>query len=174
MNEIWKDIKRYEWLYQVSSLWRVKTLSIKGSKKDRIMTWCKNRWYIIVSFSKNNIPNKRKFSVHRLVAQAFLWLDIDSLVLVVCHKDDNKSNNTVENLFIGTQADNIQDCVNKWRQVRWEKNRAAKLTNNNVIDIRKALKAWRSCKDIAQYYPVHFKSIEEIKYWNTWTHIQLT
>ena len=34
-NEIWKDIKGYEGLYQVSNLGKVKRLVGKGCKKER-------------------------------------------------------------------------------------------------------------------------------------------
>lgn len=36
MAEIWKDISWYEWLYQVSNLWRVKKNKIMRRKKYEI------------------------------------------------------------------------------------------------------------------------------------------
>ena len=37
MNEIWKDIKGYEGLYQVSNLGRVKSLNYNRTKKEKIL-----------------------------------------------------------------------------------------------------------------------------------------
>lgn len=36
--EIWKDIKGYEGLYQVSNLGRIKSLNYRRTKKEKIMT----------------------------------------------------------------------------------------------------------------------------------------
>lgn len=53
------------------------------------------------------------FLVHRLVAEAFLP-NLEKLP-VVMHKDDDPTNNEVENLKWGTQKDNMQDCYEKGR-----------------------------------------------------------
>ncbi|MBL7790941.1 MAG: HNH endonuclease [Saprospiraceae bacterium] len=42
----------------------------------------------------------KKYLVHRLVANAFLGLDLKNKSMVACHKDDNTENNNVENLFV--------------------------------------------------------------------------
>lgn len=38
MKEIWKDIKGYEGLYQISNFGRIKSLNYKRTKKEKIMT----------------------------------------------------------------------------------------------------------------------------------------
>lgn len=92
MDEIWKDIKDYENLYQGSNLGRVKSIKFG---KERILKTFKNKdGYLQVGLWKNN---KRKiFLVHRLVAQAFL--DNPNNLPEVNHKDENKLNNVVSNL----------------------------------------------------------------------------
>jgi hypothetical protein len=68
MEEIWKDIKGYEGMYQVSNLGRVKSFK-KG--KESILKNRENRGYKSICLSIGD--NKFKgFSVHRLVALAFL------------------------------------------------------------------------------------------------------
>lgn len=47
--------------------------------------------------------------VHKLVASAFVPNPNNHPV--VRHRDDDRKNNTSENLIWGTQADNIQDCI---------------------------------------------------------------
>lgn len=88
--EIWKTIEDYP-DYQVSSLGRVK--SLKG-KKERILKPGDVGGYLNVILSNNG--KKKNFRVHRLVAEAFL---LNPLGLpVINHKDEDKTNNTVDNL----------------------------------------------------------------------------
>ena len=80
MEEIWKDIKGYEELYQVSNLGRIKSLKRKvyaGNGKmrwqyERIMSNKKTNGngYNIVSLNKNG-KSKNRY-VHRLVAEMFI------------------------------------------------------------------------------------------------------
>lgn len=85
---MWKDIENYEGLYQVNELGEVKS-------KGRILKPRPNGvGYFQVALYKNGI--RKDFYVHRLVAKAFIP-NPDNLP-EVNHKDENKSNNTVENL----------------------------------------------------------------------------
>ena len=97
MCEIWKDIVGYEGLYQISNLGRVKSY-LKSSKypveQEHILTAHKSRGYINVLLSKNG--KSRPFSVHRLVAQAFI--PNPNNLPEVNHKDEDKTNNNVDNL----------------------------------------------------------------------------
>jgi len=120
MKEIWKDIKDFEWLYQISNLWKLKRVKWRYCIKDRTLSFIKNnKWYHRMSLSKNS--KIKRFYIHRLVAQGFLWLDINNKKIYVCHKDDNPNNNIVDNLFLWTAKDNVMDMINKWRQNMWPK-----------------------------------------------------
>ena len=101
MKEIWKDIKEYENLYQVSNFGQVRSLDHYASNgvknilyKGRILKpFLDGRHnYLSVCLSKNNI--KKKYQVHRLVAKTFL----ENEKREVNHKDGNKQNNCVDNL----------------------------------------------------------------------------
>lgn len=52
----------------------------------------------------------------------------------VCHRDDDKTNNSLDNLYYGTHSQNIRDAVRNghMKQGRGEKNPAAKLTTEKV------------------------------------------
>lgn len=108
-NEIWKDIKDFQGLYQISNLGRVKSLprtyKLHGfiTTKERILKFgITNKGYYYVNLSKNAKVNRQY--VHRLVAQAFIP-NPDNL-LEVNHKDENPKNNNLENLEWCTHAYN--------------------------------------------------------------------
>ena len=93
--EEWRDIKGYEGRYQISSEGRVRSLDRIGkngySYKGKILKpRPTKRGYI-----KANLSGKI-YAVHRLVAQAFI--PNPNNYPVVNHKDENPSNNCIENL----------------------------------------------------------------------------
>lgn len=75
MKEIWKDIKGYEGLYQVSNLGRVKRTMFKNcyveKKQEKILKLKSDKdGYKQTTLFKNG--KRMYFRVHRLVANAFL------------------------------------------------------------------------------------------------------
>ena len=88
--EEFRDIPGYEGLYEVSNLGRVRSL-----ETERILKPSKNTCgYLFVSLYKNGI--KKAVRIHRLVALAFIP-NPDNLPCIN-HKDEDKTNNTVDNL----------------------------------------------------------------------------
>ena len=89
-------------LYQVSNYGRVKRLAYTRKIQKQTMTFkdkilkpiLHKNGYLMVSLSKNN--KQKIYSIHRLVAQAF----IKNLknYKYINHKDENKANNNVDNL----------------------------------------------------------------------------
>lgn len=92
MIEIWRNIEGYEGLYQVSNLGRVKSLKFKD---ERILKCGNNgRGYLFVGLSKHN--KVKHHYIHRLVAKAFIP-NPDNLP-EVNHRDEDKTNNNINNL----------------------------------------------------------------------------
>ena len=101
--EIWKDIAGYEGLYQVSNLGRVKSLGNNKNSKEKILKPFFNRdGYLLVNLCKEG--KSKQYRVHRLVAQAFILNPEDKPE--VNHKDEDKTNNKVENLEWVTSKEN--------------------------------------------------------------------
>lgn len=144
--EIWKDIKGYEGLYQISNLGRVKSLEKKtyaginkGTyivRKERILKTNKSRdGYLRVTLC-NNKENIMYF-VHRLVAQTFL--DNPNNYKEVNHKDENKQNNRAENLEWCTRKYN----VNYGKRILKTQKKVLQYDKNG-----KLIKEWNSTMDI--------------------------
>lgn len=58
---------------------------------------------------------RKHFYVHKLVFET--WVHPLQNGEQVNHKDDNSLNNDIENLYAGTQKDNIQDCIKNQHRV---------------------------------------------------------
>lgn len=97
--EKWRDIEGYEGLYQVSNMGRVRSLDRKDAqghhRKGILRKQRKDRdGYLHVTLGRDG--KKTIYQVHRLVAAAFI--SNPNRYPVINHKDENPSNNRVENL----------------------------------------------------------------------------
>ena len=104
-NEIWKDIEGYEGLYQVSNYGNVRSLNYanRGFVK-KLVPKISNRGYQWVELAQNG--KRRQITIHRIVATAFI--NNPNNYPVVNHKDENKTNNNVENLEWCTRSYNVK------------------------------------------------------------------
>ena len=95
IEEIFKDVKGYEGLYQVSNFGNIMSLNYRNTGKAKLMNPHERKdGYLQVQLYKNG--KRKMFKVHRLVAEAFIP-NTDNLPFVN-HKDEDKTNNRVENL----------------------------------------------------------------------------
>lgn len=118
MEELWKPVVSYEWLYEVSSKWNVRRCRYKHKCIIKpIRSFLSSKRYLQVHLYKNNKQNN--FLVHRLVALSFI--PIQEYKNYVNHKDWNKLNNTVENLEWCTPSQNIQHAIKVLGSCLWYK-----------------------------------------------------
>lgn len=115
MKEIWKDIKDYEGYYQVSNLGDVKSLArmvnanlkynVKSIQRpEKILKpfrGVKGR-YFLVELNKEGIGTKKV--LHHLVWEAF---GDNNIIGVIDHIDNDRSNNSIDNLQRITQRANV-------------------------------------------------------------------
>lgn len=113
-GEVWKDVVGYEGLYEVSNKGRVKTLKYKRSKtrNERLKDLQDFKGYKFVNLCKEYKAVRK--AVHRLVYEAFVgYLPECNLIgkgkdrLEINHKDENPSNNCVENLELVSHYYNV-------------------------------------------------------------------
>ena len=129
MKEIWKSIKGYDGVYEVSNFGRVRGLdryvnygySDVLHKGQILKSRChKNGYYVVtlsswkqregyenIGFTINGITHYKL--VHRLVAEAFIPNPNNKKT--VNHIDGNKANNCVTNLEWATQSENNLHAV---------------------------------------------------------------
>ena len=103
MSEIWRDIEGYEGLYQVSTEGGVKSLNYRHTGREKIMkSQVDGFGYLHVMLYKDS--KSKQHHIHRLVASAFIP-NHDSKS-EVNHKDEDKTNNNVDNLEWCTHKEN--------------------------------------------------------------------
>ena len=104
LEEIWKSIKGYEGLYEISNFGRVKSMPKLRMKKEKIMKPSNRGGYLRISLSKDGIS--KSFYIHRLVAESFIP-NLDGKK-EVNHIDGNKKNNNASNLEWSTRSENMK------------------------------------------------------------------
>ncbi len=90
---------------------------------------------------------------------------------VVCHSCDNTLCCNPKHLFLGTNLDNSQDMCEKNRSCRGERNGRHKLSENEVIDIKRRIRNNENCSEIAREYNVHQTTISLIKRNISWRYL---
>ena len=168
MEEIWKDIRGYVGLYQVSSLGRIRSVdrivcnatSSYVRMGQIIKPWMgKTAAYYTVSLSGNGKCIKRM--VHRIVAEHFLP-DWDASK-EVNHIDGNKHNNRMDNLEMCTRQENIRHSIDaRLRNDSGENSSNAKLTNEQARQIRELHRVGIMQVELAQRFGVCKQTICDI------------
>ena len=143
MEEIWKDIKDYEGIYQVSNQGRVRSLDrtvkyVTGAKRKLhgkiIKVQDDGRGYSQVRLYDKNRKGKT-IKVHKLVATNFI--NNPKKYKEVNHKNGVKDDNSVGNLEWTTRKRNIAHAIsNKLINNSGQDNSLAKLTNDDARVIR--------------------------------------
>ena len=138
LTEVWKDIKGYEGLYQVSDMGNVKRVEHEDYKcrqgyrvlKERFLKPCISRGYKKVCLYKDN--KQKPFFVHRLVALTFVENPND--YPQINHKDENRMNNNASNLEWCTCKYNINygTKIQRQRETLIRKNKERKVRNERL------------------------------------------
>ena len=114
---------------------------------------------------------KRQITHHR--ASWLLHVGEIPKGMFVLHKCDNKRCCRPSHLYLGSHKKNMKDMTERNKQALGEKHGCAKLTEENVKEIKKQLLYGLSGVDIAKKYNVSSTAIYWIKNNKTWKHITL-
>ncbi len=118
-----------------------------------------------------NIGNRHAKTAHRIS-----WLlnigEIPPGMCVLHHCDNPKCVNP-NHLFLGTQKENAIDREQKGRSPLGEQRPNAKLSNNDVIEIKKLIINGKlSLRAISRKYNVCLATIRQIVTGRTWSHVE--
>lgn len=148
MKEVWKDIVTNNVVldrYQVNSVGQVYDKVL-----EKFMRWSDNGGgYKTVALKCVDYGNNtvKICYVHRLVAQHFLE-NVDNLPQVG-HKDHNKENNSVENLYWTTQRQNTRDGIEAGRINAKKRPNTKRLSKEQICQIALLEKANYGVNEIA-------------------------
>ncbi len=186
MEEIWKDIEGYEGIYQISNLGRVRSLDRIVTRKGTPGYRGESGQFFPGQILKHKISKfgyhriglfknrKQKFLlIHRLVAKAFIPNPENKRA--VNHKNGIKSNNKVQNLEWCTNKENSLHAKDNGllNIKRGEEIGNSKLTEKQVLEIRKKYKPWKyTLSMLATEYKVCFQLISLIVNYKIWKHIK--
>jgi hypothetical protein len=135
-TEIWKDVKDYEGLYQISTFGRLKSFVV--DKVDgRIMRSKMNK----TGYLCYQLKDRRQVLAHRLVGMAFIpnpnnYSDIDHI------DNSDKANNNVENLQWATRRYNVRKDQSDSILCRHETGR--EIIASGTRDAAKKTSCWRN------------------------------
>lgn len=136
-KEIWKDVKGFEGRYKISSHGRVASIFkkhcylISPAKPDS------GGYYNIALRFKANGIKRYCVRIHQLVAEHFLEKPITSERLEIDHDDCDRLNNYYKNLKWVTSSEHRKITMLKGEILRGENHAHSKLTELNVIEMRK-------------------------------------
>jgi hypothetical protein len=159
MKEIFKDIKGYDGLYQVSDMGNVYSLISERMMKKSVN---QQGYYRVGLYSVD--CEMVKYSVHRLVACNFISMVPGKNL--VCHKDGNKTNNIVSNLYWGDSQDNWNDTVSQGMSLKGIRHPKNKLSEKQVLEIYNSDMSFR---ELSILYNVHLSTIGCIKNHRNWS-----
>lgn len=183
MVEVWKDVKGYEGLYEVSNLGAVRSkdrhvdfVDKRGYKAKRFYPSrvVKQRTikggYLICELSRNG--NRERILAHRLVAMNFL--ENENCLKEVNHIDADKTNNKVNNLEWVTRGENIRHAfrLGLVKREKGSKLYNSKFAEEDIVSIRKSYKeGTMNINDLARMYNVNRKTMDSICTYKSWKHV---
>jgi hypothetical protein len=181
---VFKDVAGYEGLYAVNEMgevWSYEKISPVGLNGGLVkrgghllkpMRASRRTTHQRVILTKDG--KRKQHLIHRLVAQAFI-LNPDNMPFIN-HKDCNPENNHVLNLEWCTAQ---QNSIHAYQNGRWTppnqqgaKNANSKLTEKDVIEIRKLHGEVKNCAEIARRFFVNPKTINMIVRGTRWQNVK--
>ena len=127
---------------------------------------CNGRPYIQaknVNHETAGETRKGRIMLHRAVMCVLRGRELGSDEFV-CHRNDQKTDNRPENLYIGDSLTNAADSLRNGRFARGDRHPGTKIRDAQVRDLRLALARGERGVDLARIHGVHKSTISRIKH----------
>lgn len=171
--EEWKPVVGFEGRYEVSTFGRVRALFNTINKRYKAGRILKplhaHDGYVRVALFKHFGCKAKYRSIHSLVLEAFKGPRPTGSQSR--HLDGNTGNNSVDNLKWGTASENAQDAMRHGTFIFGENNPFSKLTNAQVIEIRKLRDSGVPCAAVGQQFSVSASTAWLIGKRKSWKHL---
>ena len=139
---------------------------IPWSEARRLVPWIRNDYQTVMLHGEGM---SRKIHIHTLVLVSFVGPRPDGHECR--HLDGNKTNNHVTNLRWGTHAENRHDKILHGTSNQGERHPLAKLTEANVLEIRRRAANGELHRILAVEFHVLRSSLSNIVRRISWKHI---
>lgn len=170
--ERWLPVAEWEDLYEVSSLGRVRSLrhwTATGFKGGKILRAFPEGLggYLAVNLARGT--RRERIAVHRIVARAFTGECPEGEE--VRHGPNGKLDNRASQLCYGTRDQQAEDKVRDGTDSVGVRNGRARLTEDDVRDIRAAYVGGTTQVALAAQYGLTQASVSALLLRKTWRHV---
>jgi DNA-binding XRE family transcriptional regulator len=171
---LWKPIKDWEGLYEVSNRGQVRSLprpTARGIRGGRIVgQYIRPDGYAEAQLMDRGHGRRLKRMVHHLVLEAFIGSCPEGMEAL--HGPGGKGDASLKNLAWGTRAKNMgEDRVRDHQSNRGERHGLTTITWADVLEIKRLLAEKKLYQyEIAQQFGVSKQTITNIKTGHTWAH----
>lgn len=170
MTEEWHSVPGYEGLYEMTMSGSVKRLKGPFCKEERLLKPRLSKNYIIYSLCKNGQAITQ--GVHRLLLLTFVGPPPTPLH-EGNHIDGNKRNNAMNNLEWVSASENIRHMLRLGlrKERRGADNHAAKLTEDQALDIKRRYTSGEKANVLAAEYNIQAGHVKDIGRGYRWKHL---
>lgn len=169
----WRECKGFP-SYEVSNDGQVRRRvdALQGQKARRAGSMLKPKrarsGHLMVRLYQNGRAHTPR--IHRLVAVAFLG-DPPGPQYVCCHNNGNPADNRLSNLRWDTQAGNLADTLRHGTRAQGATHGMAKLTAEQVLELRRRRAGGERCGALAREYGVSHGAVSLLTRGKTWAAI---
>jgi len=179
VDERWASVDGYEGIYEVSDLGRIRSIERLVASRWGTLTKAvsgvvktprqQREGYLYVHLYKDGKARKRY--IHRLVAKAFVLNPGD--LPQVNHMDGDKTNNAHLNLEWVTGKGNCEHAIRNrlYEPARGEQSGHAKLSEDDVLEIRRSVACGELHREAALRFGVGRKAVTKIVSRQRWSHV---
>lgn len=148
----------HRWATMRKKWTRVKTKRRDSRGRERVCLYVDGRKLPLIRF------------LHRIVLQAFVGSCPDGMVC--CHENDNSSDNRPCNLRWDTPKNNAADALRNGRYHLGPANRNSRFTEEQIVEIRRAIAAGASCNSLSIITGVSAAAISKIANGKNWAWVK--